>query len=52
MKQWELYIFPGGKVGERKTRLAVVLWMAFKQLTFEIRELRAINRVTGEHIVR
>lgn len=50
MNKWEIYKFPGGKVGERRTRFGVYLWMWLN--FFEIRELRAINRETGEHIVR
>jgi hypothetical protein len=47
---WELHLFPGGKVGECKTRFGVWLWMLFH--TFTLQEKRAINKETREHIVK
>jgi hypothetical protein len=47
---WELYIFPGGKVGQRQTKFGVRLWMWLN--CWRISELRAINKITKEHIVR
>jgi hypothetical protein len=47
---WELHIFPGGKVGEARTRFGVYLWIFAHYLTHG--EKRAINRLTGQHIVK
>jgi hypothetical protein len=52
---WDLYIFnwpPRGYPtrGSVASRWRVRLWMA--RNCWRIGELRAINRVTGEHIVR
>ncbi len=46
---WDLYIFPGGKVGTVKSRLAAKLWMMWN--AFRLCEKRAINTVTKEHMV-
>lgn len=46
---WDLYIFPGGKVGEARTRRAAIDWTAKRAWTEG--ERRAINIDTGEHIV-
>lgn len=48
--EWDLYVFPGGKVGEATTRAWVYAWMLAN--LFTLGELRAINRSTGKHIVR
>lgn len=50
---WDLYIFTGyslPKAGTRKTRFGVYLWIILNYL--RMAELRAVNRETGEHIVR
>jgi hypothetical protein len=46
---WDLYIYPGGKAGESRTRLGAWLW-ALRNL-FSVYEYRAIERETGEHII-
>ena len=47
---WDLYIFPGGKVGERKTKMGARTWMWLN--AWRVAALRAINRATNEHMVR
>lgn len=50
IEHWDLYVFPGGKIGEATTRSAVRKWMMKNALT--LGECRAINRETKEHLVR
>lgn len=50
IEPWDLYVFPGGKVGEATNRSAVAKWMKKNHLT--LGELRAINRDTKDHMVR
>jgi hypothetical protein len=47
---WDIYIFPGGKVGTRKTRFGVKVWMWLN--VWRMGERRAIHSLTNEHIVR
>ena len=50
---WDLYIFTGHTLPFVKTvkyRWQVRLWMWYNSML--IAELRAINKTTGEHIVR
>lgn len=45
---WDLYIFPGHKVGEARTRAEAITWSRYDPA---IGEHRAINRATREHII-
>lgn len=51
---WDLYLFPGGKVGTRKTRRGVKLWLWLNcwRSVMAWKERRAIHTITNEHIVR
>jgi len=46
---WELYLFPGGKVGTAQSSKEVSAW--FRSTRLDIRERRAINLATGVHLV-
>ena len=46
---WELYIFPGGYVGQVKRRSDVYIWLILN--CWRLEEKRAIHSETKKHIV-